>query len=278
MMTNVIHAWLQAGAQLGQEMRGVAEVMSPADAARYVANVAIELPAVVRSRTLSPADRLMGGRALSFHISGTTVRLPGALFSGAREIYGRRVYFALPQFRIRPGDTVVDVGANAGVFTVLAARLARRVIAFEAQSGFCDEIRSNAKLNGCEANVSVEFGIVGESSGFFASPSGLESASHFRGVWPPALKMREILDRHGVDRVDFMKIDIEGSEFGLLRDASAWLPRTNKIAMEVHPAFGDPLEIEALLLRAGFATALLSEKLRPTRSVSERGGYLYAWR
>ncbi len=274
----MIDAWLKAGARLCSELRGIAEVVSLPEAARYAAAVASELPEVLRTRTLVPADRRAAGRDVTFHVFGTEVRLSGDLFSGAREIYGRRVYFALPHFRIHPGDVVVDLGANCGIFTTLAACVARKVIAVEAQIGFCSEIRRNLERNRCYANVAVEFGLVGASSGSFADDQLIETSSHFNGVRPPVLALRDVFDRHGAERVDFMKIDIEGSEFALFNEADEWLPRISKIAMEVHPVFGDPKELEGLLKLGGFCTALLAADLQPSRIISEHGGYLYAWR
>jgi FkbM family methyltransferase len=274
----LIKAWVKSGGRLASELRGIAKILSLQDAARYVVAVLHELPEIVRTRTLVPADRHATGREMSFHVFGTEIQLSGDLLSSAREIYGRRVYFAMPQFRIQANDVVVDLGANAGVFTTLAARIARKVIAVEAQIGFCDEIRRNIKHNRSHADVAVEFGLVGSSSGCLADDQSVETASHFNGVRPPVLALCDILDRHKVEHVDFMKIDIEGSEFALFKEAHEWLPRTSKIAMEVHPLFGDPHELDGLLKRSGFCTTLLTDDLRPSHVISERGGYIYAWR
>jgi FkbM family methyltransferase len=268
---------LHVGRRLLREIHGVSRIASPSETVRYVVDIAATLPRIIRARTLMPADQRAAGRVFRFRVSGTQIELPGDLFSSAREIYGRGVYFAMPQFSIHPGDTVVDLGANQGVFTVLAGRIARKVIAIEAQSGFCKAIQDNAKRNDCSGAVVVEFGILGSSTGIFADNTSLVNASHYDGVRPPELSMSDVLQRNRVDRVDFLKIDIEGSEFALLRDAAAWLPTVRKIAMEVHTDFGDPSELEALLKREGFETALLSADLLPARRL-QTCGYLYAWR
>src|SRR4051794_33151645 len=51
---------------------------------------------------------------------------------------------------VRPGHTVVDVGANVGYFTVLAAKLVGtegRVIAFEANPTMCRLLKDNLAVN-----------------------------------------------------------------------------------------------------------------------------------
>src|SRR6185295_17909158 len=117
------------------------------------------------------------------------------------------VYFALPGFSLKPGDVVIDLGANVGVFTTLAARLASRVIAVDAQSGYDRQIGLNVERNGCAHKVSVDIAIVGERSGYFSDPDRLKSGSWF-GETPPALSMTDLLHRHNIHRVDFLKVDI----------------------------------------------------------------------
>src|SRR5262249_8755716 len=54
--------------------------------------------------------------------------------------------------RLRPGDTFVDVGANVGVFSVLASRLVGergRVVSIEASPVFHERLLRQAELNGC---------------------------------------------------------------------------------------------------------------------------------
>jgi FkbM family methyltransferase len=269
---------LKATRRLASELSAISATASMECSARYLASIVATLPAIVRTRTLVPADAMMANRLCHFRPFGTRVALPGSLFAGAREIYARQVYFALPQFRLRSGDTVVDLGANHGVFTTLAACIAKKVIAIEAQSGFFDGIRQNIALNHCAADVSLEFGLVGARSGMFADETVLATASHYGGQ-PPTLAMADVFRTHGVERVDFLKMDIEGSEFALLREHSEWLAKVSKIVMEVHPEFGAATELVESLTRAGFRTDLRDDELRPTSRLTDvRGGFLYGWR
>lgn len=50
--------------------------------------------------------------------------------------------------------------------------------------------------------------------------------------------MKEILDllsKLGYDRVDLLKIDIEGAELDLLTKENSWLSKVNAIVAEIHP-------------------------------------------
>jgi FkbM family methyltransferase len=269
---------LKATRRLASELSAIGATASMECSARYLASIVATLPAIVRTRTLVPADAMMADRLCHFRPFGTRVVLPGSLFAGAREIYARQVYFALPQFRLRSGDTVVDLGANHGVFTTLAACIAKKVIAIEAQSGFFDGIRQNIALNHCAADVTLEFGLVGARSGMFADETVLTTASHYGGQ-PPTLAMADVFRTHGLERVDFLKMDIEGSEFALLREHSEWLAKVSKIVMEVHPEFGAAADLVESLARAGFRTDLRDDELHPTSHLTDvRGGFLYGWR
>ncbi len=262
--------------RLERELASVRRIGGWGCLARYAAGIGASLPEILRSKSLAPADRTMRGRSWRFSAEGVELELDGDLFSGAREMYGRRVYFALPGFRIAAGDRVVDLGANRGLFSVLAARLGATALAIEAQSGFLPHIRDNARRNGCEERVIVELALVGDG-GVLGDDAGLRAASHF-GRMPPRVGMAELLARHGFERVDFLKIDIEGAEFGLFAGSPEWLARVDKIAMEVHGTAGDPDDLAAALAARGFAVTQLDDDLAVVPRLARAGGYLFAAR
>lgn len=109
---------------------------------------------------------------------------------------------------IRPGDTVVDIGASIGDFSVLAARSAGRVIAYELDAGRIRLARKNLQINGI-TNVTLHHA---------AAPS-----------------LDTIFAEHGIERCDFLKVDCEGCEYEVLGGgADGALARVQYIAMEAH--------------------------------------------
>lgn len=50
----------------------------------------------------------------------------------------------------------------------------------------------------------------------------------------PAVSVNTLLDSIHADRVDLLKMDIEGAEMELLQAAAEWLPRTGVLAIEIH--------------------------------------------
>jgi hypothetical protein len=51
--------------------------------------------------------------------------------------------------------------------------------------------------------------------------------------------------------VDFLKVDIEGSEFALFDDCGTWIDRVHYIAMEVHNDCGDSQALQRRLREQG---------------------------
>ena len=121
---------------------------------------------------------------------------------------------------LRPGAVFVDVGANVGYHTVRAAQAVGRgrVLAVEANPENARLIVHTVEANGLD-NVEVlpfalaghlghvTFGShIGSNGGFLASDAA--TASSGRGTLVPTIAM----DSLGLERVDVVKIDVEGAE------------------------------------------------------------------
>ncbi|HEV2734156.1 MAG TPA: FkbM family methyltransferase [Longimicrobiaceae bacterium] len=133
---------------------------------------------------------------------------------------------------LRPGMTVVDVGANTGLYTVICARLVGpggRVHSFEPVPGLGGRVRENAELNGL-ANVEVYGSGLGARAGSFRlhlSGSGGDGwSSLYPSEWTgpeavevPVETLDGWMDRRDVERIDLLKVDVEGAELDVLRGA-----------------------------------------------------------
>lgn len=269
---------MNAVSKLVANIHGVYRACGAGTALAYAANIAGTLPAVARTRTLGDADRRMSGRPRRFRAQGVDVVLDGHLWSGAREMYGRAVYFPEPRFDLVAGTTVLDLGANTGLFTLLAALRGCRVLAVEAQAGFIREIAELTQRYGVKDRVTLAHALAGGGRGLLAQPGVLEAASHFDGQAPERTTIPQLFARHGIESVDFLKCDIEGSEFELLEAPDAWLPKVRRIAMEVHCAFGDVPGLAHRLEVAGFDVALRDNLGRRVPAIAQSSGYLFAIR
>lgn len=238
--------------RFAHELAAIARVVDGETVARYVGALMWALPSVLRTRLLRPADqRLAPQRIVRVRTGGVSLRVPSRHFGLVRELYCRRVYNFVPGFEIRAGQQVVDLGANVGAFSVLAAAAGARVLAVEAQAGFAPEFWELMRLNGCADRVALVHGLVGAGVGYFADPERRATASHM-GAEPGSVRIGALLDAHELARVDLMKLDIEGSEFAVFADSAGWLDRVQRMVMEVHARFGDAGELASELATAGF--------------------------
>lgn len=262
--------------RLLSDFRGVWRTADRNLASRWTVAAVRYSPAIVRTKTLVPADRAVAARQGEFHINGSTVKLPGEHFSGAREMYCRDVYrFRDPEFGPRPGMSAVDLGANVGLFSLYAAVAGARVLAVEAQSGFAPTFHELMSRNGVTERVQLHQALVGSGTGVFADAGRRMSATHW-GTEPETSEIGALLGAHGFDHVDLIKIDIEGSEYELFAEP-AWLSRVDRVVMEAHDGFGQPEDLVSTLEGAGFSVQRANADLQPVERLVETG-LLYASR
>jgi FkbM family methyltransferase len=146
--------------------------------------------------------------------------------------------------RLRPGDVFIDVGANIGVNALLAAALvgsAGKVIAIEAHPTTFAHLERNVRLNGF-LNVVVRNAAVGSQAGSLELSTGLldDSQNHVlsdtggtRGIVVPVEPLDAILAGHR-ERIDLLKVDVEGYEKPVFEGAPETLARTRAIYFEVY--------------------------------------------
>lgn len=175
---------------------------------------------------------------------------------------------------IRPGDALVDVGANIGYFTLLASRLVGatgRVIAVEANPRTFALLEANVRLNGC-ANVDLRHVAAGEAPGFASmverevGNAGGDQVDFAAANASASIKVERIDELVGEQPVRLIKLDIEGAEGKALRGATGLLERADApdLVFEFTPKFlegmGDgPRELIGLLERLGYRLEVIGD-------------------
>lgn len=269
---------VNAGTKFVSEIVNVWRICEVKVALVYTLHAIVSIPRLLLSKSLASIDAKMVDRLCTFKInSKERVKLkidqPGNNFGLAREIYGRQVYFAKAKRKIAQGDRVVDLGANVGVFSLLAAKLGARVIAVEATATHVDNLRYHALLNQCEHKIASYQGVVGSRSGVYA-----QIGNNFSTGKMQELDLTNILIEQGIQSINFLKLDIEGSEFDLFLSRPAWLNKVEQISMEIHPSFGVVSDLVAVLEEVGFEVQIFNRDLLPTTKVCTDFGYLFAYR
>ena len=132
-----------------------------------------------------------------------------------------------------PSDaTVLDVGANIGLSTILLARLAGRVIAYEPSPPNAAFLRRNLDLNGI-GNVEIRSVAASSQHGTlrfhvaqFGAGSHVVGAGHVSGGTVETVDVAAVpLDEEELPPIAFVKIDAEGHEPDVLAGARAFLTR-----------------------------------------------------
>lgn len=126
---------------------------------------------------------------------------------------------------LQPNDIVLDLGANCGFFTNRAAQTSSKVIAVDGSPESYSCLVENCKDydNVQTLNVSV----LSKDS----NPSWLWS---HKGN-PLRMTLEEIMELYSLNKIDFIKCDIEGGEYDLFKSLSPeTLSKIDRIAIETH--------------------------------------------
>jgi FkbM family methyltransferase len=127
---------------------------------------------------------------------------------------------------VKPGMTVIDAGANVGYYSLLAASKGCTVYAFEPSPGIFQELCANIERNRIGSIHALDAGLSDANivmklptpSAENHTPSLLdETATEYVDV--QLMRLGEYLSERGINRVDLLKMDVEGFEPNILTGA-----------------------------------------------------------
>jgi hypothetical protein len=250
------------------------QVLGPVGYVRYFCVFLLNLPKILRSGNFFPLDRAMGSRPVRVHVNGCSfvIDCPFAdknihdntfSFGNVREMFIKGSYLRNGiEKAARDARTVLDLGANRGTFSVMMAARGAKVVSVEVVPEFRKIIDHNMALNGL-TNYAVETCFIGAGG-----DCDSEERTH--------VSIPELMDRHGIDYVDLIKMDIEGSEYALF-ESPEWLDRVGALCMEIHTLFGNPQMVMDTFKARGFDAVILGESFKPITDFS-KAEYVYAVR
>jgi len=178
---------------------------------------------------------------------------------------------------ITKDSIVVDVGAHIGSFSLMAARRADRVFAYEPEPMNFQMLKKNVELNHLKNLTIFEMAVCG-SSGYqdICAYVGGSTGSHslYKKDSNPMIKKRvqtisieDIIEKEDLSRIDFLKLDCEGAEHDIFRKMGLdTATQIRSIAMEAHRVPPEiSIDIPARLKELGFEVR-----------TEHHGGYVYA--
>ena len=162
------------------------------------------------------------------------------------------------QATCQPGDIMYDIGANIGIYTLLAADLVGptgRVYAFEPHTGNAYKLLQNVALNEFQDRVVVITSALHDTEDFLSFNYASEkvgSSGHQLGhvvnehgvPFVPVLTelkhattIDRLLDAGHIEQAELVKIDVDGNETKVLAGMEVFLRlgRVHSVQVEIHP-------------------------------------------
>jgi FkbM family methyltransferase len=189
---------------------------------------------------------------------------------------------------LAPGMTVLDVGANCGQYTLLASRAVGTqgiVHAFEPLPDTFKTMTENLRLNGYR-NVILNQAALWNETTQLTLGRGPEKLSH-SGSWSagygsvdphptvvPAVRLDDYVREHAIERIDLIKMDIEGAEPFVLEGARESIERFKPtFLMELNSRTLTQLgwttaRLGKLLLSFGYSAFEVGPSLRRSHPIS----------
>jgi len=190
-----------------------------------------------------------------------------------RKIESMKKKYCISGCDIDPGDTVVDVGANVGEFTIMCSQNTEKVFAFEPDPNCFLCLKENTRaidnvdiINYCASNVNSNkvFYLLSED----ADSSLIEPKTYNDKIEINTVRLDSWMDSKGLPEIDFLKIDAEGAELEVLEGLGDKIGSVKKISVDGGPErYGEPTsgEINKFLQLKGFNTYVFNY-------------HVYAWR
>ena len=147
---------------------------------------------------------------------------------------------------VEQGDTVVDIGAHIGLFSVYASSISEtgKVYAFEPFVNNFKQLKEHKEINH-QDNLSIYNIAISDKAGTATlnlSPDNntgghsLHLKTHSDNkVEVETMSLTSFCAQENIDKIDYLKLDCEGAEFTILQADESILNRVRKIVMECHP-------------------------------------------
>jgi FkbM family methyltransferase len=165
-----------------------------------------------------------------------------------RDLFEDEEYGSVARFDLPSDATILDLGGNIGLSVryFLTRYPKSRIAAVEPDEGNLEMLRMNCR-------EAIAAGRVIPIRGFAAAEDGQAEIDRSDLAWGfkkrdssvggrseliPCLGVPSLLREAGFDRIDLLKVDIEGAERELFEDCRGWVGRVEHMAVETHPPYG----------------------------------------
>lgn len=168
----------------------------------------------------------------------TDIDIVESIFLGKEGEWGGEYDFLFKEGKVQSARVIIDAGANIGAFSILADIYCNRakIIAIEPEKSNYRILRKNTE--NCSNIECINVGI-------WKHKAKLEVCKRETGEWGffvkenidgdiEAVAITDILERYHIDKIDILKVDIEGSEIEMLTGDCSWLDKVRLMIIETH--------------------------------------------
>lgn len=197
------------------------------------------------------------------------IEVPRRLLHEFKEVFMEECYMRGLGLDIPDSPTIIDIGANAGFFSLFAISRfpGARIFSYEPIESNFRQLQRNRDLNrsySISCFPKAVFGHNGKislslsSKDAFTTSATVFSKSHKEDITirVPCITFPEIFEENNLAQCDMLKMDCEGAEYSILYNCPAdYLESIAQMAIEVHQGSGSEQNIKALedyLSESGF--------------------------
>ena len=171
--------------------------------------------------------------------------------------------YDVEDFEINTNDTVIDIGAHIGLFSLLVSQLCKtgKILSFEPVSENFDLLVSNLKLNHIK-NILPFNMAVSKNSGRLDLFLNNDQSAHSifskssESINVESTSLQKIFEENKISSCKLLKLDCEGAEYEIIDSLPLeYLDKIQNMVIEYHLADTKPELVKSLILKiknAGF--------------------------
>lgn len=174
------------------------------------------------------------------------------------EIFVNNIY--QKHFKVKEGDTVMDIGANVGAFSFSALKQnIKQLYAIEPSSILLPTLKKNLKSNIKVDIINSRIGDKEETNQILTKEDGINIYDNANSLYSTTTFSQLIKD-YKIENIDFLKCDCEGGEYSVFnKENQKWiLENVKKIAGEFH-LWGVPSALDNFYI---FRDLYLTDKVK----------------
>jgi len=190
---------------------------------RYERKMARPLRSALKRVSPTPLDvTVLGGQRMRLHVQGNSCEKRMLIIPHLFDRYELRILSRV----LHPGCTVIDIGANVGIYSIFAALRAgpdAKVIAVEPHPVALERLRCNLALNDLSDVVAVEPLALGDHAGTVQLNANRRNIGSSSIVFDENARENNLIEvtgdtlqglcaKHGLTAIDAIKLDVEGAE------------------------------------------------------------------